>query len=65
MSALRMAELIQNRCKSRLAENHGHMDKGTGLEQYHRLVGKNQELKWVLELTKEFLQQVEGEELDD
>jgi len=42
------------------------MDKGVNIEQYERLVGKNQELRWVMDLTKEYLQQVESEdELDE
>jgi len=65
MSALRMAELILNRTKARVTENHVHMDKGAGIEQYNRLVGKNQELRWIQDLTREFLQQVEGEEAED
>ncbi len=65
MSALRMAELLLNRCKQRQAENHATMDKGVNNDQYQRLVGKNQELGWVMSLTREYLQQVEGEEADD
>jgi len=66
MSALRIAELLLNRCKARTAENHATMDKGVNIEQYERLVGKNQELRWVMDLTKEYLQQVESEdELDE
>jgi hypothetical protein len=62
MSALRIAELLLSRCKERLAENHATMDKGGAVEQYQRLVGKNQELRWMMDLTKEYLQQVESEE---
>jgi hypothetical protein len=65
MSALRMAELILVRCKERVSENHAQMDKGQNPEQYQRLVGKNQELKWVVDLTREYLQQVEGEDEAD
>jgi len=38
------------------------MDKGVNEEQYQRLVGKNQELRWVKDLVREYLQQVESEE---
>jgi len=48
-----------------VAENHAGMDKGVNEEQYQRLVGKNQELRWVMDLTKEYLQQVESEETLD
>lgn len=65
MSALRIAELLLNRCKARVAENHAGMDKGVNEEQYQRLVGKNQELRWIMDLTKEYLQQVESEETLD
>jgi hypothetical protein len=66
MSALRMAELVLNRSKERMAENHAQMDKGCGHDQYMKLVGKNVELKWVQTITREFLAQVEGEdEADD
>ncbi len=65
MSALRMAELILGRAKERLEENHKEMDKGKQVDQYNRLVGKNQELKWIQDMTREFLAQVEGEETVD
>ena len=62
MSALQIAELLLNRCNARTAENHAAMDKGVNEEQYQRLVGKNQELRWVKDLVREYLQQVESEE---
>jgi len=62
MSALRMAELILNRTKDRIAENHAQMDKGGDHGQYMKLVGKNVELRWVAGITREFLEKVEGEE---
>ncbi len=66
MSALRIAELIFVRTKERIAENHAQMDKGVGHDQYMKLVGKNVELRWVQDITREFLEKVEGEdEADD
>ncbi len=65
MSALRMAELVLNRSKERMAENHAQMDKGCGHDQYMKLVGKNVELKWIQTITREFLVKVEGEEEAD
>ncbi len=65
MSALRMAELILNRTRDRIRENHAAMDKGGGHDQYMKLVGKNSELRWVEGITKEFLEKVEGEEEPD
>jgi len=62
MSALRIAELVLNRAKERLAENHANMDKGVPHDQYMKLVGRNAELRWIMEITREFLEQVEGEE---
>lgn len=65
MSALRMAELVLTRAKERKAENHIQMDKGVGHEQYWKLVGRNAELKWIQDITREFLAKVEGEEEAD
>lgn len=65
MSALRMAELVLNRTKERMAENHAQMDKGCGHDQYMKLVGKNVELKWIQTIVREFLEKVEGEEVDE
>jgi len=62
MSALRMAELILTRARERLEENHVQMDKGGTHDQYMKLVGKNTELRWVQDMTREFLAKVEGEE---
>jgi len=62
MSALRIAELILNRSRERLEENHIQMDKGLGHDQYMKLCGKNQELRWIQDITREFLAKVEGEE---
>lgn len=62
MSALRIAELILVRARERLEENHIQMDKGLGHDQYMKLVGKNVELRWIQDITREFLTQVEGEE---
>ena len=65
MSALRIAELILNRAKERIRENHAAMDKGGNHDQYMKLVGKNAELRWVEGITREFLEKVEGEEEPD
>ncbi len=65
MSALRMAELILNRTKDRIRENHATMDKGGDHGQMMKLVGKNSELRWVEGITREFLEKVEGEEEPD
>ena len=65
MSALRMAELILNRTRERVRENHAQMDKGPDHGQYMKLVGKNAELRWIEGITKEFLEKVEGEEEPD
>ena len=65
MSALRMAELILNRTKDRIRENHATMDKGGGHDQMMKLVGQNKELRWVEGITREFLEKVEGEEEPD
>ena len=65
MSALRMAELILNRTKDRIRENHAAMDKGPDHGAYMKPVGKNSELRWVEGITKEFLEKVEGEEEPD
>lgn len=65
MSALRMAELILNRTRDRIRENHAAMDKGGNHDQFMKLVGKNSELRWVEGITREFLEKVEGEEEPD
>lgn len=65
MSALRLAELLLVRVKDRIKENHTEMDKGKPFDQYNRLVGKNQELKWIQAEVGDFLRKVEGEELDE
>jgi len=66
MSALRLAERLIKRAKERTKENHKEMDKGKSNDEYHRLVGKNQELRWMQNECKEFLAQIEREEdLDD
>ena len=65
MSALRIAELILVRTKDRIAENHAEMDKGKTHDQYMKLVGKNTELRWIQEVTREFLAKVEGEDEAD
>lgn len=65
MSALRIAELVLNRAKERIRENHVQMDKGCGQDQYMKLCGKNAELRWIMGITREFLAQVEAEEDSD
>lgn len=62
MSALRLAELILTRARERVEENHGEMDKGQPNDRYRTLVGKNQELRWIQDICREYLAQVEGEE---
>ena len=62
MSALRLAELILTRSRERVEENHAAMDKGQPDHLYQRYVGKNQELRWIQDICREFLEQVEGEE---
>jgi len=62
MSALRIAELILTRARERLEENHVQMDKGGSHDQYMKLCGKNSELRWIQDITREFLAKVEGEE---
>lgn len=65
MSALRMAELILNKTRERVRDNHAQMDKGCGHDTYMKLVGRNAELRWVEGITREFLEKVEGEEEPD
>lgn len=65
MSALRMAELVLNRAKERIADNHAQMDKGGNYDQYMKLCGRNAELRWVMGITRDFLAKVEGEEESD
>lgn len=65
MSALRLAELVLVRSRERVEENHIEMDKGQPLDRYNRLVGKNQELKWIQDICREFLEKVEGEDTLD
>ena len=62
MSALRMAALILTQTRENLEENHVQMDKGGSHDQYMKLIGKNSELRWVQDMTREFLAKVEGEE---
>ena len=65
MSALRMAELILNKTRERIRDNHAQMDKGGDHGQYMKLCGQNRELRWVEGITREFLEKVEGEEEPD
>jgi hypothetical protein len=65
MSALRMAELVLNRAKERIEENRSTMEKGVGNDQYMKLVGRIAEDRWIMDITREFLAKVEGEEEAD
>ena len=65
MSAIRLAEIILKRSKEKIEEHHKQMDKGVSHDAYLKLVGRNAELKEVISMTRETLDKIEGEDVDD
>ncbi len=65
MSAIRFADLLRARITEKVQEHHSQMDKGGGLEQYNKLVGRQQQLKEMRGWITDALNLVDSEEGED